>query len=86
MRFSMKICIFMALILGLILDGIRQFTGYALGAGDSKEKLSKYEFHRYWHIRLQDIQAIQTNEFILTTTRPPLARVDNPSKARIKKC
>ncbi|MGH7801701.1 MAG: glycosyltransferase [Thermodesulfobacteriota bacterium] len=52
MRFSMKICIFMALILGLILDGIGQFTGYALGAGDSKEKLSKYEFHRYRHISL----------------------------------
>ena len=51
MRFSMKLRILLALILGLILDGMGQFVGYAIGAGDSKEKLSKYEFHRYRHVR-----------------------------------
>jgi GT2 family glycosyltransferase len=35
-----------ALVFGLVLDGIGQVFGYAFGAGTSKQKLSKYEFHR----------------------------------------
>jgi hypothetical protein len=32
--------------------------GYALGAGDAKQKLSNFEFHRYRHVREQDEQVV----------------------------
>ncbi len=51
----MKILIIMTSILGLVLDEIGQFIGYAVGDGNYKEKLSKYEFHRYRHIKPQNI-------------------------------
>jgi hypothetical protein len=31
---------------GLLVDGLGQLVGYAAGAGDSIEKVAKYEFHR----------------------------------------
>ena len=51
---SMKLRIVVAMILGLILDGAGQSTGYAMGYGDSKEKMLKYEFHRYRHLSKKD--------------------------------
>lgn len=58
MRFSKKIRILVALILGLILDGMGQFAGYFTGEGDSPKKLSKYEFHRYRYITEKDKKMI----------------------------
>ena len=37
------------LAIGLIIDGVGQLTGYALGAGDTHEKLARYEWHRMRH-------------------------------------
>ena len=34
------------LFLGLLVDGLGHMLGYATGAGDSIEKITKYEFHR----------------------------------------
>lgn len=39
------------LILGLAIDGFGQMIGYGLGAGDTMEKVAKYEFHREQHIK-----------------------------------
>jgi glycosyl transferase family 2 len=36
---------------GLVLDGIGQMTGYALGAGNTHAKLAAYEWHRMKHTR-----------------------------------
>ncbi len=55
MQFFMKLRVLLALIFGLVLDGVGQFTGYAVGAGGpTKEKLSEYEFHRHRHIFQKD--------------------------------
>jgi hypothetical protein len=43
-----------ALAFGLALDGIGQFLGYLLGAGDSMERLSRYEFNRIDHVRPEE--------------------------------
>jgi hypothetical protein len=34
------------MFVGLLVDGLGQMMGYAAGAGDSIEKVAKYEFHR----------------------------------------
>lgn len=39
-----------ALIIGLSLDAVGQMIGCACGAGDSKQKLSEFEFHRDRHL------------------------------------
>jgi hypothetical protein len=39
------------LTVGLVLDGIGQMAGYALGAGAAHEKLAAYEWHRMKHTR-----------------------------------
>ncbi len=49
--FSTRLGILTALALGLILDGLGQFAGYAFGAGDAKDKLSNFECHRYRHVK-----------------------------------
>ncbi len=51
---SMKLRIFVAMILGLILDGAGQSAGYVMGYGNSKEKMLNYEFHRYRHLSRND--------------------------------
>ena len=51
---SKKLRISLALVLGLVIDGIGQFVGYSFAAGDSEEKISKYEFHRYLHLSESD--------------------------------
>ena len=42
------------LALGLALDGVGQFLGYALGAGDSTQALAHYEFRRVDHVRPEE--------------------------------
>jgi hypothetical protein len=37
------------LLCGLIIDGVGQGVGYALGAGNSKQRLAAYEFNRVRH-------------------------------------
>jgi hypothetical protein len=44
------------LILGLVVSAVGEMMGYALGAGDAKQKLSNFEFHRIRHLRKQDRQ------------------------------
>jgi hypothetical protein len=39
------------LTIGLVLDGIGQMAGYALGAGGAHAKLAAYEWHRMKHTR-----------------------------------
>jgi GT2 family glycosyltransferase len=46
------------LILGLVVSAVGEMMGYALGAGDAKQKLSNFEFHRYRHVREQDEQVV----------------------------
>ncbi len=46
------------LLLGLVLDGIGQMLGYAMGAGASKQKLGHYEFHRFKHVTKKDRKAL----------------------------
>jgi hypothetical protein len=38
------------LLLGLIVSATGEMIGYAFGAGDAKQKLSKFEFHRARHL------------------------------------
>ena len=52
--FPRKLSISLAIVLGLIIDGIGQFVGYSVGTGDSEERISKYEFHRYLHLSETD--------------------------------
>lgn len=54
MEFTKKIRVLLAITFGLVLDGLGQLTGFAAGAGNSKEKLSAYEFHRYRHLTEKD--------------------------------
>jgi len=58
MELSIRLRILSALAVGLLLDGAGQFIGYALGAGNSKGKLSRYECHRFRHITEKDKKAI----------------------------
>lgn len=57
MELAMKVRILFAVIFALVLDGLGQLTGFAVGAGNSKEKLSAYEFHRYRHLTEKDRKA-----------------------------
>ena len=43
-----------ALGIGLALDGVGQFLGYAFGPGDAMEQLARYEFNRVEHVRRED--------------------------------
>ena len=43
-----------ALVIGLVLDGVGQMTGYAVGTGRAIEQVARYEFHRSRHITEQD--------------------------------
>jgi GT2 family glycosyltransferase len=45
-----------ALILGLVVSAVGEMMGYALGAGDAKQKLSNFEFHRHQHLAERDRQ------------------------------
>ena len=36
-------------IVGLLVEGLGQMMGYLAGAGDSIDKVAKYEFHRIRH-------------------------------------
>jgi len=42
------------LILGLVVSAVGEMMGYALGAGDARQKLSNFEFHRYQHLAERD--------------------------------
>jgi hypothetical protein len=44
------------LVLGLFVSAVGEMMGYALGAGDAKQKLSNFEFHRYQHLAKRDRQ------------------------------
>ena len=43
-------------ILGLVVSAVGEMMGYALGAGDAKQRLSNFEFHRYQHLAERDRQ------------------------------
>jgi len=43
-----------ALMIGLVLDGVGQFLGYAFGPGDSARALTRYEFRRVDHVRPEE--------------------------------
>ncbi len=58
MEFTKKIRVLLAITFGLVLDGLGQLTGFAAGAGRSKEKLSAYEFHRHRHLNEKDRKAV----------------------------
>jgi len=47
-----------ALVIGLLLDGAGQFVGYVAGSGRATDRIARYEFHRFRHIRAQDRQAL----------------------------
>jgi hypothetical protein len=34
------------MLAGLLVEGLGHFMGYLAGAGDSTEKVARYEFHR----------------------------------------
>jgi glycosyltransferase involved in cell wall biosynthesis len=42
-----------ALMLGLVVSALGELLGYASGAGDAKQKLSTFEFHRVRHLANQ---------------------------------
>jgi hypothetical protein len=50
-----------ALVAGLVLEGIGEMTGYALGIGDAMEKLSDMEFHRERHLNSRDRELSQAS-------------------------
>ncbi|MEO8485098.1 MAG: hypothetical protein ABI585_02060 [Betaproteobacteria bacterium] len=56
-RRSMLGCLH-ALAAGLVLDGIGQMVGYALGAGGAGVRVSRYEFWRFRHVRPDERNAI----------------------------
>ena len=43
-----------ALVIGLLLDGVGQLTGYLAGTGRALDRVARFEFHRFRHIRAQD--------------------------------
>ena len=43
-----------ALVAGLALVAIGQMAGYAFGTGDAQERVSRYEFRRYRHVRADE--------------------------------
>jgi len=48
---SLLIRLLPTVFVGLLVEGLGQMVGYAAGAGDSIEKVVKYEFHRVKHIK-----------------------------------
>jgi hypothetical protein len=42
------------LTIGLVIDGVGQMIGYAIGVGNALEKVAQYEADRFQHIRKQD--------------------------------
>jgi len=42
------------LLVGLLVEGLGNMMGYLAGAGDSIDKVAKYEFHRIRHNELAD--------------------------------
>jgi hypothetical protein len=42
------------LTIGLMIDGVGQMIGYAMGTGNTLEKVAKYEVDRFRHVREQD--------------------------------
>lgn len=42
------------LAIGLLIDGLGQMIGYAIGAGNALEKVAQYETDRFRHVREQD--------------------------------
>lgn len=52
--------VYPALILGLMLDGIGQAMGYALGPGSTAERLARFEFNRKRHMTPGDQKLLQT--------------------------
>jgi hypothetical protein len=53
--------VFPTLILGLVVSALGEMFGYALGAGEAKQKLSTLEFHRIRHISDKDRLLIESN-------------------------
>lgn len=43
-----------AVVIGLVVDAVGQMVGYAMGAGNAREKLAHYETARFRHVREQD--------------------------------
>lgn len=46
------------LVIGLVLDGAGQMTGYTMGIGNAVDKVARFEFHRRLHITKQDRQEV----------------------------
>ena len=46
------------LVLGLSLDGVGQFVGYAIGAGDTMDRIASLELRRVDHITDADRDAL----------------------------
>jgi len=55
-RRNLPLGVLPTLILGLVVSAVGEMLGYALGAGDAKQKLSNFEFHRYQHLAERDRQ------------------------------
>ncbi|HWP92350.1 MAG TPA: glycosyltransferase [Thermodesulfobacteriota bacterium] len=53
---------FPALAIGLLVSALGEMLGYALGAGEAKQKLADLEFHRIRHISERDRLFIEDNE------------------------
>jgi len=45
---------FPVLTVGLLIDGVGQMIGYAVGTGNALEKVAQYETDRFQHVREQD--------------------------------
>jgi GT2 family glycosyltransferase len=54
---SLPLGVLPILLLGLIVSAAGEMMGYAFGAGDAKQKLSKFEFHRVNHLAKRHRQA-----------------------------
>jgi len=46
------------LLIGLVLDGLGQMIGYAMGVGNAVDEVARFEFHRDRHITRQDQQEV----------------------------
>jgi len=53
---------FPTLFIGLLVSALGEMLGYALGAGEAKQKLADLEFHRIRHVPEQDRLFIENNE------------------------
>jgi hypothetical protein len=57
-QFRQLVACLPAVTIGLILDAWGQMTGYALGPGNSQNRVGEYEFHRARHITAQDRETL----------------------------